>query len=88
MSNRISPHFSTVTVSTFIFSEWIFASVDLRQSHVAEYFDLTIDDCFIKSSGDEDKLNIQIIEDGRPVFSFVKVVCTKLSPLYLALENE
>lgn len=58
-------------VTPFASSEWVFATVDLSEAHVAKYFDVTLDDCFIKSSGDE--LNIQIIDAGRPVFSFVKV---------------
>ena len=46
----------------------------MSESHVAKYFDLALDDCFIKSSSDSgDELNIQIIENGRPLFAFVKV---------------
>ena len=46
----------------------------MSESHVAKYFDLALDDCFIKSSSDSgDELNIQIIENGRPLFTFVKV---------------
>jgi len=57
--------------SPSMISEWVFATVDLSEAHVAKYFDVALDDCFVRASGDE--LNIQIIDAGRPVFSFVKM---------------
>ena len=63
------------SVTPLASSEWVFATVDLSEAHVAKYFDVALDDCFVKASGDE--LNIQIIDAGRPVFSFVKVRALK-----------